>query len=366
MGIDHSMAQARHYLPIVHLSTHPIARPTRLLDQLRERIRYAHYSLRTEKAYVQWVRRFIKFHGLKHPRQLDGAAVEAFLTDLVTTQRASASTHRQALAALLFLYREVLSLDLPWMQQIGRPARKTFIPVVLSRDEVDRLLGAVDPDLQLVTSLLYGAGLRIAEGLSLRVKDLDFDRGVIVVRSGKGHKDRVVMLPKPLVAALRTQLSRSHALWERDRRQCLPGVYLPDALATKYPRAGESWSWYWLFPSPVLAFDPRSGIRRRHHMHPQRIGRALSRAARQAHIPKHVTAHTLRHSFATHLLDSGVDIRRIQELMGHYDVSSTMIYTHVLGSSAAGTPSPLEMLRPSPADAPGGKFRVATSASWRP
>jgi integron integrase len=338
----------------MQLSTHPVVRPVRLLDQLRDRIRYAHYSPRTEKAYVYWVRRFVKFHGLKHPRELGSAAVVAFLTDLVKTQHAAASTHRQALAALLFLYREVLSQELPWMSEIGRPARKAYVPVVLSREEVARLLNAVDPEHQLIASLLYGAGLRIAEGLELRVKDLDFDRGVIIVRSGKGHKDRVVMLPKPLVAQLRVQLSRSHAVWELDRRRQLPGVFLPDALASKYPRAGVSWAWHWVFPAPLLSTDLRSGQRRRHHLHPQRIGRALSRAARAAQIPKHVTAHTLRHSFATHLLDSGVNIRRLQELPGHYDVNSTMIYTHVLGSSAAGTPSPLELIGKLPGALPPG------------
>lgn len=326
------------------LSSQPIARPTRLLDQLRDRIRYAHYSLRTEKAYVYWVRRFVKFHGLKHPRELGGAAVEAFLTDLATVQKASASTHRQALAALLFLYREVLSIDLPWMNQIGRPARKPFVPVVLSRQEVARLLGAVDTSCHVVTSLLYGTGMRLGEGLALRVKDLDFERNVIVVRSGKGQKDRVVMLPKPLITALREQLARSRLLWERDRKQNLPGVYLPDALARKYPRAAESWSWYWVFPAPVISVDYRSQTRRRHHLYPQRIGRALAKAAAVAEINKHVTAHTLRHSFATHLLDSGIDIRRVQELLGHYDVSTTMIYTHILGTSAAGTASPLELI----------------------
>jgi integron integrase len=338
----------------VLLSTQPVARPLRLLDQLRDRIRYAHYSLRTEQAYVYWVRRFVKFHGLRHPRELGGSAVESFLTDLATVQKASASTHRQALAALLFLYREVLSLDLPWMHQIGRPARKTYIPVVLSREEVGRLLSAVDPEYQLVSCLLYGAGLRLAEGLSLRVKDLDFDRGVLIVRSGKGHKDRVVMLPKPLVTGLRSQLSRSHVIWERDRKRQVPGVYLPDGLAIKLPRASESWAWHWLFPSPFLSTDPRTGLQRRHYLYPQRIGRALSRAAGLAQIPKHVTAHTLRHSFATHLLESGVDIRRVQELLGHYDVSSTMIYTHVLSTAAAGTPSPLEMI--------GNLFRTTGSA----
>jgi integron integrase len=326
------------------LSTRPIARPTRLLDQLRDRIRYAHYSLRTEKAYVHWVRRFVKFHGLRHPRELGGAEVEAFLTDLATVQQASASTHRQALAALLFLYREVLALDLPWMNRIGRPARKPFVPVVLSRQEVARLLGAVEPNCHVLAALLYGTGMRLGEGVALRVKDLDFERNIIVVRSGKGLKDRVVMLPKPLISALREQVARSRILWEQDRKHHLPGVYLPDALARKYPRAPESWSWFWVFPAPVVSIDHRSQTRRRHHLYPQRIGRALARAAAAAQINKHVTAHTLRHSFATHLLDSGVDIRRVQELLGHYDVSTTMIYTHVLGTSAAGTASPLELI----------------------
>jgi integron integrase len=248
------------------------------------------------------------------------------------------------LAALLFLYREVLDLDLPWMQEIGRPRTPIRIPVVLSRDEVARLLDGVDPPYRTMVELLYGSGLRLRECLELRIKDLDFDRALIVVRQGKGSKDRVVMLPRPSIPSLKEQLAISRALWARDRAGGVAGVCLPESLAHKYPRAGEAWSWHWVFPSPTLARDPRSQCWRRHHQHEHTIGRVLSRATRLAKLHKKVTAHTLRHSFATHLLDSGVDIRRIQELLGHSDVSTTMIYTHVLASSAAGTRSPLESL----------------------
>jgi integron integrase len=316
----------------------------RLIDQLRERIRYCHYSLRTEKAYVFWARRFIRFHGLRHPRDMGGAEVKAFLTDLAVERHASASTHKQALAALLFLYRRVLELDLPWMRDIGRPRTPARIPVVLSRDEVARLLARIAPHYRTLIELLYGSGLRLKECLGLRVKDLDFDRAVIVVREGKGSKDRVVMLARPAVPSLKAQLAQSRALWARDRALGVAGVWLPESLVRKFPRAAESWAWHWVFPAPGLAFDPRSEVWRRHHQHEHSVGRALAHAVRRAELQKKVTAHTLRHSFATHLLESGVDIRRIQELLGHNDVSTTMIYTHVLASSVAGTPSPLESL----------------------
>jgi integron integrase len=230
------------------------------------------------------------------------------------------------------------------MAEIGRPKARIHVPVVLSKEEVLRLLNAVDGEHRLICQLLYGAGLRLMECLRLRVKDLDFDRKMIIVREGKGAKDRIVMLPSPLAPALREQLAVSKALWMEDRTSGVAGVYLPDALARKYPRAPESWAWHWVFPSPHLATDPRTGIVRRHHLFEQRIGRAINRAVQRADLQKKVTAHTLRHTFATHLLDSGVDIRRVQELLGHTDVSTTMIYTHVLRSSAAGTPSPLEAL----------------------
>jgi integron integrase len=322
----------------------PPLRSIRLLDQVRERIRYCHYSLRTEQAYVFWVRRFIRFHRLRHPRQMGAAEVEAFLTHLATDRNVAPSTHKQALAALLFLYRQVLDIDLPWLQSIGRPKSPIRIPVVLSRDEVASLLVAIDDSCSTIAGLLYGAGLRLMECLRMRVKDIDFDRNVIIVREGKGKKDRVVMLPEPLRTALQTQVAHSRAIWMEDRAHQLPGVWLPDALSRKFPRAAESWAWHWVFPSPTLSIDPRTKIRRRHHQYEQTIGRAIARAVTFAGIPKKVTAHTLRHSFATHLLDSGVDIRRVQELLGHSDVSTTMIYTHVLSSSAAGTRSPLESL----------------------
>ena len=319
-------------------------RSSRLLDQLRERIRYANYSLRTEKTYVYWARFFNRFHRLKHPKEMRAAEVQGFLSFLANDRKVSPSTHRQALAAILYLYKEVLNVQLPWMDQIGRPKHRIHIPVVLSRAEVAVLLQEVDDRQRLICQLLYGAGLRLLECLSLRVKDLDFDRKTIVVRHGKGAKDRVVMLPATLAEPLQRQLADSRSIWAADRAGRIAGVWLPEALARKYPRAGESWAWHWVFPSPALSTDPRSQIRRRHHQYEQSVGRALARATVRAQIAKKVTAHTLRHSFATHLLDSGVDIRRVQELLGHSDVSTTMIYTHVLSSSAAGTASPLESL----------------------
>lgn len=322
----------------------PALKSGRLLDQLRERIRYAHYSLRTEKNYVYWVRFFIRFHKLRHPREMAAAEVEAFLTYLANDRRVSPSTHRQALSAILYLYKEVLNVDLPWMQEIGRPQQRFRIPVVLSREEVASLLMHVDERYRLICQVLYGAGLRLMECMCLRVKDVDFDRKVMVVRQGKGGKDRVVMLPTVLMEPLREQLARSRAWWAADRAGNVPGVWLPDALARKYPRADASWAWHWVFPADHLSVDPRSGIRRRHHMYEQTVGRALGVAVARAGIAKKVSAHTLRHSFATHLLDSGVDIRRVQTLLGHVDVNTTMIYTHVLSSSAAGTPSPLDAL----------------------
>ena len=326
-------------------SPRPPLRSARLLDQLRERIRYDHYSLKTEQSYVHWVRRFVHFHGLRHPKEMGGADVEAFLAHLANDRQVSPSTHHQALCALLYLYRQVLGVELPWMQSIGRPRKPVRIPVVLSRDEVTRLFAALPTDDPPLLQLLYGAGLRIMEGLRLRIKDLDFDRRVIIVRDGKGHKDRVVMLPTSLLDALRAQVAHARGLWAEDRAAGRGGVWLPPALEAKFPRAASSWAWHWVFPASALSVDPRSGIERRHHLFEQRVSRALARAVAQAGIAKKVTAHALRHSFATHMLESGVDIRRVQELLGHADVSTTMIYTHVLSSSAAGLASPLDSLR---------------------
>ena len=320
----------------------PALRSDRLLDQLRERIRYLHYSIRTEDAYCYWVRGFVRFHSLRHPRDMGAAEVEAYLVHLATIRKVSVSTHKQALSALLFLYKSVLGVDLPWLGEIGRPSARVRLPVVLSREEVQRLLALVDVHYRLEALLLYGTGMRLIEGLRLRVKDIDFDRRTIIVREGKGGKDRLVMLPQSLSAALHEQLGKSRALWAADRAAMRPGVWLPDALSRKYPRAEFSWSWFWVFPSPGLSVDPRSGITRRHHQHEKAVSRAIAQAAVRAGIHKPTSAHTLRHSFATHLLESGADIRTVQELLGHSDVATTQIYTHVLKAGPAGVRSPLD------------------------
>ena len=255
----------------------PLQSP-RLIGQVRERLRYLHYSYRTEQTYVYWAKFFIHFHGLRHPRELGKPEVEAFLTMLANERKVAVATHRQALSALLFLYREVLGQELPWLQEIGRPTPKRRVPAVLTQGEVQHLFSVMEGEMALLARLLYGTGMRLTEGLSLRVKDVDFDRRAIVVREGKGAKDRVVMLPRSLEQALREQVRRSRALWESDRRAGRAGVHMPDALARKYPRAAGSWSWHWLFPSATLAIDPRSGIERRHHLFGERLARALRRA----------------------------------------------------------------------------------------
>lgn len=338
MSSDNSVAKIRRLAP------RPALHATRILDQLRERLRYLHYSFRTEHAYVYWVRCFIHFHGLRHPREMGQPEVESFLTMLVTTRHVSPATHRQALSALLFLYKEVLGEQLPWLAEIGRPVANKRVPTVLSLAEVERVLGFMEGEVGLVERLLYGTGMRLTEGISLRVKDVDFARGVIVVREGKGAKDRVVMLPRTLQAPLREQLRRVRLLWDADRAAGRAGVHLPHALESKYPRAGESWAWQWVFPSASLSIDPRTGVERRHHLFEERLSRALKRAVALAGIQKPVSAHTLRHSFATHLLQAGTDIRTVQELLGHSDVSTTMIYTHVLKFAGGGTRSPLDAL----------------------
>jgi len=325
--------------------------PRGLLGVLQQRLRYLHYSLRTEQAYVQWVKRFVHWAGLRHPREMGQVEVEGFLSMLANERHVSSSTHRQALSALLFLYKEVLNVELPWMQEIGRPVPKRRLPVVLTREEVAELLSGMQGVTGLLARLLYGTGMRLMEGVRLRVKDLDFDRQVLVVRDGKGGKDRVVMLPRSVAADLRAHLHESRRLWTSDREQRQPGVWLPHALAAKYQRAAESWAWFWVFPSLVLSEDPRSGVRRRHHLHESALQRDMRAAVRHAGISKPATVHTLRHSFATHLLQAGTDIRTVQELLGHSDVSTTMIYTHVLKVAAGGTTSPLDAMLLLPAQA---------------
>lgn len=327
------------------------ASPPRLLDLLRQHIRLLHYSLRTEEAYVHWVRAFIRYHGLRHPSELSGPDIQAFLTWLANDRDVAPGTHRQALSALLFLYQKVLRQPVPWIDEIGRPRSQRRLPVVLSVPEVHALLAALDAmplghqlsPAGLVARLLYGTGMRLLEGLRLRVKDIDFDRRAIVVREGKGFKDRVVMLPATLEAPLREQLERAHAVWRSDRAAGVAGVHLPQALARKYPRAAEAWAWHWVFPHSQLADDPRGGVRR-HHLTDAGFQRLFQRAVQAADIAKPATPHTLRHSFATHLLQSGYDIRTVQELLGHADVSTTMIYTHVLRLGGGAVRSPLDGL----------------------
>lgn len=321
--------------------------PGRLLDALREQIRLMHYSLRTEEAYVQWVRSFVHFHGLRHPADLASADVQSFLTWLASERQVAPSTHRQALSALLFLYQKVLRQDLPWMREIGRPTQERRLPVVLSADQVARLLARLDLQQAphgLLGRLLYGTGMRLMEVLRLRVKDIEFERRAIIVREGKGAKDRVVMLPASLVAPLRAQLAQARALWSADRASGLAGVHLPHALARKYPRAAESWAWFWVFPQAARSMDPRTGTLRRHHWQDQTFQRAFKRALDGTGIARQASPHTLRHSFATHLLQAGYDIRTVQELLGHADVSTTMIYTHVLKLGGGAVRSPLDGL----------------------
>ena len=326
--------------------------PGTLINRVRETIRYKHYSIRTERAYVEWVRRFVRFHAMRHPLEMGAPELRSFLGHLASDLKVSAGTHDQALSALLFLYKEVLGVALPWLTELERPKKPKRLPVVLGHGEVERLLAALDGTHALMGQLLYGTGMRLMECVRLRVKDVDFERGEILVRDGKGGKDRVTMLPASLVPLLQAHLARVRALWERDRDAGRPGVYLPEALVRKYPAAPCEWGWFWVFPARSVSVDPRTGIERRHHTHEQALQRAIKQALREAGIAKPATTHTLRHSFATHLLQSGYDIRTVQELLGHSDVSTTMIYTHVLNRGGRGVVSPADSLS-LPAPGPG-------------
>jgi len=323
------------------METNPSHAP-KLLDQVRGKIRLKHYSIRTEQAYVDWIRRFILHFGKRHPRELGAANVEAFLTHLAVAGNVAASTQNQAKSALLFLYREVLETELPWLDNVERARAPKRLPVVLTRDEVHAVLSRLSGTHWLIASLLYGAGLRIMEGLRLRVKDVEFSRKEILVRDGKGFKDRVTMLPAALAAPLAEHLKRVKALHEQDLAAGRGAVHLPYALERKYPGAARDWGWQYVFPSANLSEDPRSGIERRHHLQDQAVQRAMRQAVRDAGVNKPATPHTLRHSFATHLLEGGYDIRTVQELLGHADVSTTMIYTHVLNRGGRGVTSPLD------------------------
>jgi integron integrase len=318
------------------------AKPPRLLVQVREAVRRRNYSYRTEEAYVQWIRRFIYFAGLRHPLNVGATEVTAFLNHLARERDAAAATQNQALSALVFLYKEVLKQPLPWLDQLERAKRPARLPTVLSRAEVTRLLGAMRGTKWLMASLLYGAGLRLTECLRLRVKDIDFAYRQIMVRDGKGAKDRMTMLPLSTVQPLKQQLAVAKAMHQADVDAGCGEVELPHALARKYPRAPREWAWKFVFPSHKLSTDPRSGVLRRHHLYENYLTRGVKEAARAAGIEKPVSCHTLRHSFATHLLEAGYDIRTVQELLGHADVSTTMIYTHVLNKGGRGVESPLD------------------------
>ena len=316
----------------------------RLFDQVRNILRAKHYSLRTEKTYIHWMRRFILFHNKRHPRDMGAPEVGAFLSHLATERKVAASTQNLALAAVLFLYKEVLEIDLPWLADVTRAKRPQRLPTVLTRAEVDLLLQHVTGTPGLVIRLLYGTGMRISEALRLRVKDLDLEIRQVTVRDGKGGKDRVTVLPLLLVEALRALLAARRTLFERDLRKGCAEVWMPDALARKYPSASRDWAWQYVFAAERFSADPRSGAVRRHHLDDKPILRCVKRAAIKARISKPVSPHTLRHSFATHLLESGYDIRTVQELLGHSDVNTTMIYTHVLNRGGRGVVSPLDRL----------------------
>ncbi len=318
-------------------------RAPKLFDQLRDRLRLKHYSLRTEQAYVQWVKRYIFFHGKRHPSEMGKPEIEAFLTSLAVDRHVSASTQTQALSALLFLYKEVLGLEFPWLTEVVRAKRPARLPTVLTREEVRALMERMeDPLLDLIVRLLYGTGMRLLEVLRLRAKDVEFTRNEIVVRDGKGGKDRVTMLPTSLSDRLKAHLAVVKAQHEADLALGRGVVWLPDALAVKYPSAPREWGWQYVFPAAGFSTDPRSGAVRRHHVDDKRVQRAVKLAASRAGIAKPVSPHTLRHSFATHLLEGGYDIRTVQELLGHSDVSTTMIYTHVLNKGGRGVVSPLD------------------------
>ena len=319
----------------------PQPAPRKLLDQVRDALRLKHYSIRTEEAYINWIKRYIFFHHKRHPAEMGAPEIEAFLTHLAVDEQVAASTQNQALSALLFLYREVLHQELGPVDAL-RAKKPKRLPTVLTRDEVQRLLGQMSGTHQLMARLLYGSGLRLLECLRLRVKDLDFDYRTVTVRDGKGEQDRVTVLPDSLIAPLQEHLLRVKRLHDQDLARGQGAVYLPDALERKYPNAHREWGWQYLFPSDRLSVDPRTGAVRRHHLDESGLQKAIRQAAQRAGIPKPVGPHTLRHSFATHLLEAHYDIRTVQELLGHKNVRTTMIYTHVLQRGGLAVRSPLD------------------------
>ncbi|RIK34214.1 MAG: integron integrase [Chloroflexi bacterium] len=318
------------------------AQPKKLLDQVRDAIRLKGYSIRTENSYVDWIERYIRFHKLRHPREMNTPEVEAFLTWLAVDQSVAPPTQNQALSALLFLYRQVLQVELTGPIDAIRARKDRRLPTVLTKDEVQQLFDQMAGLHQLMAQLLYGSGIRIMECIRLRIQDLDFARQQILVRDTKGNEDRVTLLPQRLVPAIQRHLHEVKRLHDKDLAQGNGAVYLPYALARKYPNAAREWRWQYLFPAERLSVDPRSNTIRRHHMDEGGLQKAVRCAAQAANIDKHVTPHTLRHSFATHLLEAGYDIRTVQELLGHKDVKTTMIYTHVLSKGPLAVRSPLD------------------------
>jgi len=316
----------------------------KLLDQVRTVIRKKHYSIRTEEAYVAWIRSFIFFHGKRHPKDLGEKEIAQFISYLATTKKVAASTQNQALNSIVFLYKQVLKIELGDFGHMERAKRPQKLPVVMSKQEVSLILNAMSGSYRLMAKILYGCGLRLMECIRLRIKDIDFDRNQITVRSGKGQKDRVTMLPEQLKPLLKEHLERARFLHEQDLKNGVGEVYLPFALVRKYPNAAKEWGWKYVFPSSKISKDPRSGKVMRHHVNESNLQRAVKSAVRKANLSKPVSPHTFRHSFATHLLEAGYDIRTVQELLGHKDVSTTMIYTHVINKGGLGTKSPLDML----------------------
>ena len=316
----------------------------KLLDQVRDVIRRKHFSIRTEQTYVDWIRRFILFHNKRHPREMAETEITAFLTHLARVGRVAASTQNQALSALLFLYKEVLKQNLGYLQGVERAKRPSRLPVVLTRDEVHKIFAHMHGTYRLMAGLLYGSGLRLMECVRLRVKDVDFGYARITVRDGKGGKDRVTMLPVNLAKPLERHLQKVKAQHEEDLEAGFGSVFLPGALARKNPAAAKEWAWQHVFPSSRLSADPRApaGVKQRHHVNESVLQEAVKNAVRASGFPKPATCHTLRHSFATHLLENGYDIRTVQELLGHKDVSTTMVYTHVLNKPGIGVKSPLD------------------------
>ena len=314
----------------------------KLLDRVRDVTRLKHYSLRTERTYCDWIERFIRFHGMRHPAEMAEPEVGEFLTDLARVGNVSASTQNQALSALLFLYKEVLRQEIGWLKQVERAKKPARLPVVLSRDEVHKIFAHLHGTARLMAGLLYGSGLRLMECVRLRVKDVDFAYARIIVRDTKGGRDRVTMLPVNLAAPLQRHLQKVKAQHEQDLADGFGEFWLSDALARKYPNAAREWSWQFVFPSSRISVDPRSQVKRRHHINESALQQAVKKAVRASRLTKPASCHTFRHSFATHLLENGYDIRTVQELLGHKDVSTTMIYTHVLNKPGIGVRSPLD------------------------